>query len=155
MKREKKFKETDTFIYYNANPKNRITGDCSFRAIATGLEQDYNQTVMEMAQHMCKTGYAMNDSKGENSYLTKVKGWIKHSQPKHDNGTKYTGKEFAIWLSLKYKNGEIGNVICHIGGHHTVCIKPTYHGDGFNCRYKIHDIWDSTDGTIGTWWTEQ
>ena len=69
MKREDKFKDTPTFHYYNANPKNRITGDCAFRAISTALEQDYNQTVMEMAEMMCKTGFAMNDAKGEEKYL--------------------------------------------------------------------------------------
>ena len=37
MKREDKFKDTATFHYYNANPKNRITGDCAFRAISTAL----------------------------------------------------------------------------------------------------------------------
>ena len=68
MKREDKFKDTATFHYYNANPKNRITGDCAFRAISTALEQDYNQTVMEMAETMCKTGYALNDAKGEEKY---------------------------------------------------------------------------------------
>ena len=52
-----------------AKPSGCITGDCAFRAIATGLEQDYNTTVMEMAELMCETGYALNDSKGEAEYL--------------------------------------------------------------------------------------
>lgn len=152
MKRTDKYPETESFIYFNANPKNRVTGDCTFRAIATALSQDYNETVMEMAATMCKTGYALNDTKGETAYL-ESKDWVKHKQPKHNDNTKYTGKQFAAWLSINYPNGEIGNVICHIGGHHIVCFKPTWHGDGINCRYKCHDIWDSTDGTIGNWWS--
>lgn len=28
MTRQEKYPNTDTFTYYNANPKNRITGDC-------------------------------------------------------------------------------------------------------------------------------
>lgn len=152
MTRKQRYPETDSFIYHNQNPKNKITGDCCFRAISLGLNQDYNLTVMEMAKNMCNTGYALNDSKGEESYL-KSKGWIKHSQLRKEDNTKFTGKQFATWLSINYPHGEIGNVICHIGGHHTVCFKPTYHGDGFNCRYKCHDIWDSTSGCIGTWWT--
>ena len=133
--RQQKYPDTDTFHYYNANPKNRITGDCSFRAISTALNQDYNQTVMEMAELMCKTGYALNDTKGEEAYL-KSKGWVKHSQPKHSDGTKYTGKEFC----KEFK----GTCIAHIGGHHIVCIK-----DG-----KVLDIWDSTNGCIGNYWTK-
>lgn len=133
--RQQKYPDTDTFHYYNANPKNRITGDCSFRAISTALNQDYNQTVMEMAETMCETGYALNDKKGEEAYL-KTKGWIKHSQPKHADGTKYTGTEFC-------KEFE-GTCIAHIGGHHIVCIK-----DG-----KVWDTWDSTNGCIGNYWTK-
>ena len=133
--RQQKYPDTDTFHYYNANPKNRITGDCAFRAISTALNQDYNQTVMEMAEVMCKTGYALNDKKGEEAYL-KTKGWIKHSQPKHADGTKYTGAEFC-------KEFE-GTCVAHIGGHHIVCIK-----DG-----KVLDTWNSTDGCIGNYWTK-
>jgi hypothetical protein len=153
LKREAKYPETYSFIYHNQNPRNRITGDCCFRAISLGLNQDYNTTVLEMAQTMCRTGYALNDTKGESEYL-KEKKWVKHNQLKHEDGTKYTGKQFANWLSINYPNGEIGNVICHIGGHHIVCFKPTYHGEGFNCKYKCHDIWDSTEGCVGIWWTK-
>ena len=63
--RMEKYPTTSTFVYNNVNPKNRITGDCVFRAFALAMEQDYNTTVMEMAELMCKTGYALNDSKGE------------------------------------------------------------------------------------------
>lgn len=153
MKRLDRYPETSSFIYYNRNPKNRITGDCAFRAISLGLNEDYNKVVMEMAENMCKTGYALNDAKGEESYL-ETKGWVKHKQLRKDNNKKYTGTEFANWLSVNYPNGEIGNVICHIGGHHIVCFKPTWHGEGINCRYKVHDIWNSTAGCVGNWWTK-
>lgn len=133
--RQQKYPDTDTFHYYNANPKNRITVDCSFRAISTALNQDYNQTVMEMAELMCKTGYALDDKKGIKAYLA-LKGWIMHLQPRHLDGTKYTGKEFC-------KEFE-GTCIANIGGHHIVCIK-----DG-----KVLDTWDSTNGCIGNYWTE-
>lgn len=153
MKRQEKYPETASFIYHNQNPKHRITGDCCFRAMSLGLDQDYNETVREMAETMCKTGYALNDVKGECAYMDE-KGWYKQKQLRHDDNTKYTGKQFADWLSMNYPNGEIGNVICHIGGHHVVCFKPTYSGEGYNCRYKCHDIWNSTSGTIGIWWTK-
>ena len=147
--REQKYPETGSFRYYNANPKNRITGDCVFRAFTLGLEQDYNTTVMEMAELMCKTGYAMNDSKGESKYL-ELKGWTKHKQPKKADGTKYTGREFCALL-----NNDISmvgkRVIAHIGGHHMVCIKEADDRHGF---FKVHDIWNSTGGCIGNYWTK-
>lgn len=142
MKRSDKYPDTKYFHYYNANPKNRITGDCAFRAISTALGQDYNKTVMEMAELMCKTGYAMNDSKGENKYI-ESKGWVRCKQPRKDDNTKYTGKEFCKMI----QNGVIKHkrIIAHIGGHHIVAII-----DG-----KVWDIWNSTDGTIGNYWVKE
>ena len=154
MTRYQKYPETKSFMYYNANPKSRITGDCAFRAICVGLgDLSWNEVVMEMAELSCKTGYAINDPKGIHRYLEK-KGFVKQNQPRKSNNTKYTGKEFCNWLSINYPNGELGNIVANIGGHHIVCIKPTYHGDGFNCKYKILDIWDSSDGCIGNYYVK-
>ena len=146
--RQEKYPETRTFHYYNANPKNRITGDCTFRAICTALEQSWEQTVMEMAELSCRTGYAINDSKGIERYL-KEKGWIKHPQPRKTNNTKYTGKEFCKWIKediVWATNGEqLKRIVANIGGGHIVAII-----DG-----KVNDTWDSTDGCIGNYWTKE
>ena len=139
MTREKKYPNTNTFTYHNANPKNRITADCAFRAISTALDQDYNTTVIEMAQMMCKTGYALNDNKGEKKYL-ESKGWIRCPQPKKSDGTKYTGKEFCTKLALPNER-----YIAHIGGHHMVAIVDKH----------VLDIWDSTDKCIGNYWIKK
>lgn len=154
MTRYQKYPETQAFMYYNANPKNRVTGDCAFRAICLALQETWQDVVMEMAQLSCKTGYAINDSKGIHKYL-ESKNFIKQNQPRKEDNTKYTGTEFCDWLSINYPNGEIGNVIANIGGHHIVCIKPTNHGDGFNCRYKILDTWNCSDGCIGNYWIKK
>lgn len=136
MKREDKYKETDTFHFYNANPKNRITGDCTFRAIATATGKAWGDVVMEMAEMSVKTGYAINDKKGIERYMKQI-GWVKHPQPRKWDNTKYTGKEFC-------REFEPNKVVANIGGNHVVAIM-----DG-----KINDIWDSTDGCIGNYWTE-
>ena len=154
MKRQDKYPETDTFLYYNANPKNRITGDCWLRAISTGLEEDYNEVLMEMVQVHIDTGYEMSCDKAVDRYL-ESKGWVKHKQPRKDDNTKYTGSEWCKWLSVNFPKGETGNIICNIGGHHMVAIKPTNHGDGINSRYKVLDIWDSTYRCIGNYWTKR
>lgn len=153
---QQKYPCTSTFEWYNANPKGKITGDCVFRAFALALDQDYNQTVMEMAELMCETGYALNDKYGEEEYL-KRKGWIKQKQPRKPDNTKYTGEEFCKvqqkWLhdeslhGAEYKDGIIisPKILCHIGGHHMVAI----------VNGKVHDIWDSTGGCIGNYWTKE
>ena len=138
MKRKER-PDTSTFHYYNANPKNKICGDCVIRAISTALNQDYVTTYKELFVLSLKTGYIVNDKKNYSKYL-KLKGWKKMSQPKKYNGTKYTGKDFC-WeealLSQRY--------IAHIGGHHIVAI----------INSKVNDTWDSTDGCIGNYWVKE
>lgn len=139
MTRKDKYIDTEYFHYFNANPRNRITGDCVFRAFTLAMEEDYNSIVMEMAKLMCETGYALNDTKGEERYL-KLKGWIKCPQPKKSDGTKYTGREFCKLLANKNKR-----YIAHIGGHHVVAIVDK----------KINDTWDSSSGCIGNYWIKE
>jgi len=146
MTREEKYKTTDTFIYYNANPKNRITGDCVKRAFCTAMDIPYNTVVMEMAELHCETGHDPSYNIG---IYPERKGWIKHAQPRKADNTKYTGSEFCKYLTEKYPHGEIGSIIANIGGHHTICIKWIFG------KYKVHDIWNSTKGCIGNYWTRR
>lgn len=145
MKRQDKYQDTSTFKYHNANPKNRITGDCVTRALCTALGIGYNDCVMEQAEIQCKTGYDNATPQGIDYYL-KTKGWIKHSQPRKADNTKYTGKEWC--KELNHSIWFIGKtVVANVGGHHTVCIKQDVDG-----LFKVHDHWDSTNGCIGNYW---
>lgn len=136
MKREDKYPNTDTFRLCNANPKNRITGDCTFRSIATATGKRWEDVVMEMAEMSVKTGCAINDKKGQEKYLESL-GWVKHPQPRKPDGRKYTGVEWC-------REFRPHKVVAHIGGHHIVAIM-----DG-----KVVDHWNSTGGCIGNYWTE-
>lgn len=142
MKRQDKYPSTSTFRYYNANPKGKITGDCVVRAICTAMERPYNEVYRELFEFSIECGLMLNDTKCYEKYL-ESKGWYKQKQPRKYNGTKYTGKEFckmAKEFTLDYPE----RIIAHIGGHHIVAIV-----DG-----RVWDIWDSTDGCIGNYWTE-
>lgn len=146
--REAKYPNTDTFFYYNANPKGRITGDCRIRGITVACDVPYNQVVRDLADIQCETGYDQTANQGI-SILMERYGWIKHKQLRKADNTKYTGKDFCKWLD-KYWDGT--PVFCNIGGHHEVAIKQAKHWDG-GMRYKIHDIWNSTGGCVGNWWS--
>ena len=137
MTRQQKYPDTATFHYYNANPKNRITGDCRIRAISVACEVPYNQVVMDLAKIQCETGYDQCCNQGID-ILLKQYGWIKHKQPRKPDNTKYTGAEFCE-RARKYEN-----YIANIGGHHIVAIVGG----------KVWDIWDSTSGCIGNYWTK-
>lgn len=147
MKRQQKYPETRTFHYYNANPKNRITGDCRIRAIAAACEVPYNQVVMDLAEIQCETGYDQCCNQGLDILLKRY-GWIKIRQPRKADNTKYTGEEFCKWIKediIWATNGEkLKRIVANIGGHHMVAIIDA----------KVWDIWDSTDGCIGNYWVK-
>lgn len=133
--RQKKYPNTDTFEYYNTNPKGKLTTDCVARAISTALEQTWEYTVIDLAQFAIETGYDTHDPKGYGKYL-ESKGWTKQKQPRKANNNKYTGKEFCKIFK--------GTCVANIGGGHVVCVR-----DG-----KVFDTWDSTEYTIGNYWTQ-
>lgn len=134
--RRDKYPSTDTFEYYNANPKGRITCDCVARAVSTALNEPYEQVIREMFKVQIETGYEYTDVKAIAKYM-ESKGWIKNKQPRKADNTKYTGKEFCKVFK--------GTCLANIGGHHTICIK----------NGKVYDTWDSTDGCIGNYWIKK
>jgi len=152
MKRQDKYPDTSTFHYFNSNPKNRVTGDCVVRAIATACNVPYNKVVMDLAEIQCKTGYDGSTNKGMSILLEKY-GWTKHPQPRKEDNTKYTGKEFCEYLHEYSNHAYIpyinGNVVANIGGNHSVAFV-----DEGNRHYRCYDIWNSTKGCIGNYWTK-
>ena len=156
MRRQDKYPNTWCFQYHNENPKNRLTGDCVFRAISTALEKSWETVVMEMATLSCENGYSVSSKENIDRYL-KLNGWEKQKQPRKADNTKYTGKEFCQvlqrWLDhcdeleilgSEWEDGIIidRRIIAMIGGHHIISIV-----DG-----KVWDTWNSTDGCIGNYW---
>lgn len=138
MTREQKYPDTETFRYFNANPKNRKGGDCVVRAVATALGQSWEQTVRELTEVGIKKGFVLNDKHTYDTYL-KQKGFIKAKQPVKADGTKYKGYEFCKELARGKR------IVANIGTHHTVAIVDS----------KVHDIWNSDDGAIGNYWYKE
>lgn len=138
MKRVDKYPDTDTFKFYNANPKGLYTSDCVVRAISTVLNQSWEQTLIEMTQIGLKICRVFNDNKTIEVYM-ETKGWIKNKQPRKSNGKKVTGSEFCRCASANER------YLCNIGGHHIVAV----------VNKRVHDTWDSTGGCIGNYWTKQ
>ena len=152
-RRKAKYPDTITFKYYNANPKGKITCDCVSRALCTAMDKPYEQVVREIAETQCRTGYDSASTEGIAVYL-KEQGWTRCKQPRKSNGKKYTGEEFCSMLihptryrelKLTDKSFNKNKVIANIGGHHIVAIV-----DG-----RIHDTWDSTQGSIGIVWVKE
>lgn len=146
MRRQDKYPDTATFHYHNENPRNKITGDCVARAIATATGLTYESVVVGLAELQAKTGYSGVTPDGYGRYLDQL-GWIKHKQPRKWDNTKYTGEEFCKEL-LRYDSEiDSGNnmhrLIANIGGGHVVAI----------IEGQVYDTWNSTAGCIGNYWT--
>lgn len=150
QRRQAKFKETETYVYWNQNPKKVITTDCVIRALSLGLDLPYEQVVMELAEQQCKYGFDDGDPKAIARYL-KSKGWIKCKQPRNDDNTRMTGREFCMKLVHPIYCEELTNlprfcridsVIANVGSHHIVAIK----------NGKIHDTWNCSENCVGNVW---
>ena len=138
MKRQDRYPDTESFHYYNANPKNRITSDCVVRALTAATKIPYNEVVLELAKIQCSTGYDCSENRVIDKFLTSH-GFVKNHQPRKFDNTKYTGKEFCRSIQ-----GLDETIVANIGGNHLVAILDD----------KIHDIWDSSDGCIGIYWSK-
>lgn len=141
--------DTMSYKFYNANPKDKRSSDCVLRAISTASGKTWDEVLDDLVTYAHKYKEMPIDPKCYSKYLEDL-GFIKMSQPRHENNTKYTGSEFCRLCSIRYTNGE--TIVAHIGGNHMVAIMPTREGDGINDRYKVLDIWNSTGGTIGNYW---
>ena len=138
MRRQDKYPDTAVFHYYNANPKNRFTGDCVVRALTVALEIPYEEILMELVDIQLKQGYSAT-SKEAYSRLLANHGWEKQKQPRTIYNTKLTGKEFCELIAEPGKR-----YFAHVGGHHVAAI--------VDC--KVWDNWDSTADCIGNYWAK-
>ena len=134
MRRQEKYKDTEWFVWYNANPKNRLTtGDCVVRAISMLTNVSWEQTLQNLTELGIFEGRVYNDPVIYTKYLGNL-GFVKIAQPRFPNNTKLTGKQFCEFFDRP--------CIASIGGHHVVYIN----------KGKVFDTWDSTDGAIGNFW---
>lgn len=137
MRRTDKYPETDCFHYHNQNPKNRMGCDCVARAISLFLGIPWDQCIRELTECGIKHGYVHDDPKCFDTYLAS-KGFFKMSQPRRDNGKKYTAGEFCRELT------SIDKTYILSMANHLTCV----------VNNKVWDIWDCTDKCVGNYWVK-
>jgi len=135
--RARRLINTDYYEYDNANPHNRLSGDCVIRALAVAMDKSWEQVYKDLTEIGLKTGYVQNDEKCYEKYL-KSEGWIKCSEPRNWDNTR-----MKVYQFLKF-NKE-GNLIANVGSHHIVAIKEG----------KVHDIWNSSLVTMHSYWRKK
>ena len=132
--------DTNSFHFYNINPKNKITNDCAVRAIATATNKTWGEVYNTLCEIGLKYGLMPNDPKCYERYLKEL-GWVKHNRPRKDNNTKYSGSEFV--KTVEYRAIKDTSVIAKIGSHHMTVI----------VNGKIYDTWNCSGNKIGNYWT--
>lgn len=149
--RQEKYPDTETFHYYNCNPKNKIASDCVVRAIATATGISWEDTLQALTDLSKKTGYMVNEKKCYGRYLESL-GWVKLKRPRKPDGTVYTGNDFCYTLTHPTYSEElqlgvdfdINRIVAHMGTHHVVAI----------ISGQIWDTWNSSSGTVGIIWVK-
>ena len=123
------------FGMYNANPKNKKTGDCVIRAISVATNQDYAVVMEDLFRLGMEKGFMINDQRTYEAYLTS-RGWMKHPQPRHANNSWYKVRELDTLLPKHT------TAIISTHGHVTVKVGNTL-VDSFDCR----------GSAVGSYWT--
>lgn len=147
MKQKTPPKDTATFHYKNLNPKDRFTGDCVIRAIAAVTGKSWNEVFDALVSIARKEKRLPNDRLVLSKYM-KTLGWSKMKSPRHEDNTKYTGKQFCHQLQEDQfpltgnDSGSIPPILASIGSLHITAI---IHG-------KVQDTWDCTGNCIGNYW---
>jgi hypothetical protein len=117
------------YIYYNVNPKNRKTGDCSTRALVGTLGISYDEALQRQFKWASKTYYDATSKQVMEKVLSEF-GYVKMKQPRKDDGTKYCVGEMNQLLTEKQLQE---GVLVTVANHHT-CITEGYVQDIWDCR---------------------
>jgi hypothetical protein len=123
------------YINYNKNPKGRKTGDCVIRAIATALDETWQDTYYDIFSFCLLKCVMPDDKEGYKAYL-KHKGLDAQKMPRRADRTRYTVREFADEIAQEGKT-----YILSLAGHLT-CLKGS----------KLYDIWDCSGKSVGNYW---
>lgn len=115
----------------NVNPKGRLTGDCSTRALVGVMGIGYEEAIKRQCYWATKTCYGLTDKQVMEKVLAE-EGWVKMKQPRKADGSKYTVGELDKLISLEVRRR---GVLVTVANHHT-CIVGNVVQDTWDCRYK-------------------
>lgn len=133
--KSKKRKDTKYVHFFNANPEDKLTGDCVIRAISIATDKTWDETLDNLVELSHKLKSVPNNKDCYIEYLEQ-NGFIKCKQPRKNDNTRYRGYEFLD----KIKKSDI--ILFHAGTHHLSVIK----------NKKIWDTWDCSGECVGNYW---
>lgn len=125
------------FIRENINPKKRLCGDCSTRALSKALNCSYEDALKEQFEAALRTSYGITDSELIDDILIRH-GFTKVSIKPSKGETRPTPTDVA---AMTAKNKEHSTAICRVSHHLVACTNG-----------NVYDTWDSSDKGCYTYW---
>ena len=125
------------YVKENVNFKNKKTSDCVIRALSKASGKDYKVVAKELFDLYMKYGYMINDKHCYEKWLDE-NGFIKQSQPRKYDNTKYTIGEIDKLINPNYK------VVVSCANHLTCVVD-----------YTLVDIWDCRNKCIGNYYVKR
>ena len=123
------------FKKYNANPKGIKAGDCVIRAISMASERSWEGVYTELYD----IGFRLKRMPSEKLVFEKwleQHGWVKGKMPRHNDGTRYTVRE---WVD----SNPTTIVIISVASHLT-------HSD----HGVLIDTWNCGSKCVGNYWVK-
>lgn len=121
----------NTFVNFNANPKNKLGCDCVVRAISTAMKKDW----ITVYRELCDLGaelYDMPFNKDVFGEYLKRKGWI--------------------WHPCKSENGKRPKV-CNFDKANSAILRVANHLV-YVSNHEYYDTWDCGNKSVYGYWTK-
>ena len=121
----------NTFVNFNANPKNKLGCDCVVRAISTAMSEDW----ITVYRELCDLGaelYDMPFNKDVFGEYLKRKGWI--------------------WHPCKSENGKRPKV-CNFDKANNAILRVANHLV-YVSNHEYYDTWDCGNKSVYGYWTK-
>lgn len=123
------------FIEYNANPKNKKTGDCVIRSISFATNTKWEIIYRNLAEQGIAKGLMVNDPKNWKRYL-ELLGYKIQKMPRKPNNKRYTLEEFCDEIAE-----DDTTYIVKIANHLTVVKNK-----------NLYDTWNCCKKYVGNYW---
>lgn len=121
----------NTFVNFNANPKNKLGCDCVVRAISTAMSEDW----ITVYRELCDLGaelYDMPFNKDVFGEYLKRKGWI--------------------WHPCKTENGKRPKV-CNFDKANSAILRVANHLV-YVSNHEYYDTWDCGNKSVYGYWSK-
>ncbi|MBR2287746.1 MAG: hypothetical protein IJ865_05835 [Clostridia bacterium] len=136
------------YRFRQENPDGNAIGDCVIRALSSGLNITWDETIDRL---VAASGFRTNRLNTDIVFRTCLRdaGFMHHEALSNRYGHRYTSLAFSRYLDETCSHGE--RIAAMSGRSHLVAFIPQRGHDG-NVSYVLVDNWDSSERQILEYW---